>query len=554
MKTKTNVTPLIKNQFIKTGIYAMLWVMATFVLYWFQLSGGWRVDDFHHLLFLSQHTKFEYIYSHEAIRLQSGAHYTPFNILTYDVTYRFFPLTQPFAFYGLHLILIGLAASTLFAALSQRLSVESAALGSSLFLLGFPIAGMSGQLMVDHYVIGFIFAGLFLYYYERSENNRTNLILSVAFYFLACTAKELFIPLIALIAIDPRKTIQNKIRVILAYAISLTVYLAIRTSMIGQFIGGYNGKLTSPIQVTIENIYTGIFNYFTTDLSAIVLGIIITGVIAHATILTLRHHGAWNTVILITGITAIVTIPLTPVADRVGPQAPTEIRFISMAWWLFAIISAVSISYATKQLGKRAGIIYGLILMSSVGWHTKTYIEHSPLSSMNKQFDAYSQYVINRDKCHLIDDMGWSSALADLHSAIWPNQPHPMVAPLEIIKARSKAGDAICAYKNGQITQIDTIKQITACDFNKPLGVKIDFNGTHISFEFKSDEKGDPWYYLEVPEQYLLKIDNNFTAPWPNHNRLENFRVLKITQDGGVTCSPLLHFKPDTSPTLNWQR
>jgi len=532
----------------------MLWVAATFALYWFQLSGGWRVDDFHHLLFLSQHSTFEYIYSPEAIRLQSGAHYTPFNILTYDLAHRFFPLTQPFAFYGLHLILIGLTASSLFAALSQRLPVESAALGAGIFLLGFPIAGMSGQLMVDHYIIGFIFAGLFLYYYERSENNRTNLILSIVFYFFACTAKELFIPLIAIIAIDPRQSKQQKIRLTLAYITALAIYLALRTSMIGQFIGGYNGKLTSPLHTTLQKIFTGIYNYFTTDLSAITLGVITLGVMAHVILLITRRYGSWAALFLMAGVVAIVITPLIPVADRVGSHAPTEIRFISMAWWLFSIISAVSISYAAKQFGKKAAIIYSIIILSSVAWHTKTYIDHSPLSSINKQFDAYSQYAINRDNCHLIDDMGWSSALADLQTAICPDQPHPMVAPLEIIKIRSKTGDAICAYQNGHITQINTIQQPAVCDSNKPLSVKINFNGSHISFEFTSDDNGDSWYYLEVPDQYLLKIDNNFTAPWPNHNRLENFRVLKITQDGGVTCSPLLHFKPDTSPTLNWQR
>ena len=532
---------------------SLLWISATFILYGFQLTGGWRFDDFHHLLFLTQHQSFEYTYLPEAIRLQSGAHYTPFNILTYDLAHRLFPLNYPSGFYALHLMLLGLACAALYSALSRSLPVWASILGASAFLIGFPTSGISAQLMTGHYVIGFIFSGLFLYHYERSTRQRTPLTLSILFYFLACASKEIFAPLIAIIAIDPRRSLNQRIRLTLLYFFALAAYIILRSLMIGQTIGGYNDGFGNAIPHAIQTIISGIIAHYTSTNSGILLGLISLIVVSHAATSSIYNHGLRATLLIAAGLFAVIVVPLIPVANQVSPNSPTEIRLMTLYWWLFAIISAISTSIAARQWGKTSATIYGLIIIASIAWNTKNHIDHGQLSAINKKFDAYSEYALDQKNCHLIDDMGWSSALADLQTAIYPDRKRSIVAPIEIIQTLGKPGDAICKLENGEITQTGFIDKAKPCDTNARLGAKLHFNGSHITFNFESDET-DPWYYIEVPDQYMLKLHDGLKGPWPNHDRLQTFRVLKITSSGNVTCSPMLHFKPDASPELTWRR
>lgn len=159
-----------------------------------QLGAGWRFDDPHHLAFLSGYRQFEYFYDPAVARLQSGAHFTPFNIWTYDIASRIFPVGQPAGFYALHLALIGLAGGLLCRFLEPRQGLGAAWVAAVVFLAGFPVAAISGQLMVGHYLTGLCFALLCLITF-RPQDARVSW-LSVAFYFLACLSKEVYVPLI----------------------------------------------------------------------------------------------------------------------------------------------------------------------------------------------------------------------------------------------------------------------------------------------------------------------------------------------------------------------
>ncbi len=50
-----------------------------------------------------------------------------------------------------------------------------------------------------------------------------------------------------------------------------------------------------------------------------------------------------------------------------------------------------------------------------------------------------------------------------------------------------------------------------------------------------------------MPGAYFLNLPANFIMPYPDRQRLKDFRLLKINADGTVVCSPLLHFDPTSS-------
>lgn len=49
------------------------------------------------------------------------------------------------------------------------------------------------------------------------------------------------------------------------------------------------------------------------------------------------------------------------------------------------------------------------------------------------------------------------------------------------------------------------------------------------------------------PAPIFLKLPASFVMPYPDRQRLKDFRLLKINADGTVVCSPLLHFDPTSS-------
>lgn len=533
-------------------LWIMTWVAVAFILYGFQLSGSWRFDDGHHLLFLSKNFNLNYFYSPDAAILQSGAHYTPFNIFTYDLAHRFFTFQHPEGFYVFHLVLLGIATGALFLCLSLVTSFWPALLGTTFFILGFPIAGISGQLMVGHYVTGYIFAGLCLYFYERALRNRSFSSASVIFYFLACLCKEIFVPLIAIFLIDPRQPIRERIRHIAIYGAALVLFWIIRTIMVQQVVGGYNDVLQTPLNQVLKNILSGFISYFFGTRSGSALGTLCVLALAVSLYAAFKRFGLWATLFISAGVLGIIVVPLLPVSFQIGPKTPVEIRLITMFWWLMAFATTLATAYILKRFGMKTFFVCGGFFLAVLSWNTTQYIKHGELASTAKQFDAFSNYVIHKTPCHLIDNMGWSSAVNDLYAAIWPGQRHPIVGPLEIIQLEGKPGEKICRYENNSIVMVGEINGQKTCDMTAPLGVTLTYNGSHLTFSFTSNDPGT--YYFEVPNKYFLALPSKLTGTYPDKTRFANFRVLKIMKTGEVTCSSLLHFIPSVSPILHWQR
>lgn len=528
-------------------------MLITVSIYSFQLSGGWRFDDAHHLLFLSQHTAFEYIYQPIAARMQSGAHYTPFNILTYDLAHRLFSFQQPAGFYGLHLLLLGTGVVAVFLYLSRLVGLTAAVTGALFFLLGFPIAGISGQLMVGHYVLGFIFSGFSLYYYDIAVCDKRISIRSLLLYFLACISKEIFVPLIAIVMIDPRVPIKNRVHSTMAYVAAAALFWTVRALIVGTFFGGYNNGLPVPLGDGLKTIFTGILDYFILTPDGIAAGTISCVVIGIAAYASLRNFGPTATLLIAVGVFGMLFAPLLPVSLQIGPKAPTEIRLLTMVWWFVAFCAAISLQFVRQRTGILSASMLALLILAALSWNTTHYLKHGELAAVERQFDSFTYYVFNKIPCNLVDTHGWSSWTHDLYGAVWPGLSHPVIAVEEIIRVIAAPGSKICRYKNNRIVEDHgKFERNIFCNFGAPLRVRLHHDGVYVDFAFGPEEHGI--YYLEVPGKYFLELPVRLTGAMPNLLRFENLRILRVTKGGGVICSPLLHFLPMSEPTLVWQR
>lgn len=255
---------------------------------------------------------------------------------------------------------------------------------------------------------------------------------------------------------------------------------------------------------------------------------------------------------MLCGAVATVVVPLLAVANQVGPQNPVEIRLLSMFWWSLAFAFAGALAYLCKRFGAQLSLGLGAATLAVVAWNTHVYQREGELSSVEKQFDSFSQYVVQKAPCHLVDTMGWSSAVDALYSAVWPGSQHPVVAPLEVIELDAKPGDAVCRYEANRIVESGRVKAQRQCDMTAPLGVELAYDGARIAFDFSSNV-GDV-FYVEVPGKYVLRLPSKLTGAFPDTSRFAEFRVLAVRGPGELTCSPILHFSPSKPGRFVWRR
>lgn len=524
------------------------WVLLAFAAYSFQLSGGWRFDDGHHLAFLAGHGHFEYIYDAAAARLQSGAHYTPFNILTYDIPHRLAPFSRPAWFYAFHIALIGLAAAALHAYLRLLAGRAGGLVGAIVFLLGFPMAGMSGQLMVGHYIVGFGFAGLCLHAYERAARMGRASLAAVPLYLLACLSKEIFLPLILFPALDPRFGLRQRLLRTLPWLAAAALFWLVRTLVVANVVGGYNDGLPAPPLAALRDVLGGLYAYgtMTAGAAAMSLALALCCLIALAALW--RRFGPAAAAAVAAGAAAGTVLPLLPVALQVSPDVPTDIRLLSGVGFVLALAAAVAVRAAARLPARLA--VSGLVVLTTV-WATVDYVRTAPLFPFGREFDAVTRSLVERRDCYLVDKYGWSSWLYDLNRAMWPGSPPPLMAPREILDIRGEPGHAVCTFDSAGIHEAGRVPAGAGCAANAALSLDFRYTGSHLVMNFGPDP--DSVYYIEVPGAYFLKVPASFVMAYPDRRRLEDFRLLKIGADGAVACSPLLHFDPASRPGLRWK-
>lgn len=528
--------------------------LSCLFLYHSQLQGSWRFDDPHHLSFLQRFEHLDYFYKLDAARLQSGVHFTPFNILSYDLALKLFGQLNPYYFYLFHLSLISIAGLILFYYLRMRFADAIATTGALIFLGGFPIAGMSGQLMVGHYIFGAIFFFAQLVTYEKSRSSQRYLYLSACFYFLACLSKEIFVPAILFVLIDHRVSLRQRCIKILPYLLAFLIFLILRTVVIGELIGGYQSGIGTSLTQKIGMVMSGLTSYFLLDQYSAAMSLGFVCLIVFGLVRSWQLFGLRHTILISLSIFAAVLTPLIAVASQVGPQAPGEIRLIFFAWIVLCIITSHTLHQIGTVFGSRVSNLAAIAILSLVVVNTHHFMATNPLTEINQRFDVTAKFLAGKQTCHLIDQDGWSSWGADLRLALHRPQPLYLFAPSAVINAEAKPGDAICHIDHGQIKVVGDQLHTVPCKVNSEFGVSINSEKNHIHFAFEPG--GLRNYIVEVEHsnsRYFLQLPQIFSGAFPDKTRFERFRVWGIDHNNTPTCSGWLSYLPRIQSSYTWK-
>ena len=219
---------------------ALFLLLLCLLLNYSALMGNWRWDDSSVLLHLFQYSLVDDFIKAEVWREFSRTNLMPWMVLSYQVDLHLFGL-KPNLFYIHHLFALTASSMALCYLLSLWVRKPFAVLGAGLFLLSTPSLVVAQQLMTRHYIEGLLFCLLALIFFVKflRKESKRYLVMSVIFYTLSVTAKEIYVPLVVLLPFLPESNIRSRLVATLPFVMVVSVYIIWRNHMLGTLTGGY---------------------------------------------------------------------------------------------------------------------------------------------------------------------------------------------------------------------------------------------------------------------------------------------------------------------------
>ena len=206
-------------------------VILLWILYHHVLGNWWLLDDPCHLFYISQNGIYPAFF--DPARGFSPINFTPWEPLSLGIDYLVFGF-NPLPFYWHHMLSLSILLLCANAILLRFLSPFVAALSLSLFVASVPLCDAANHLMTRHYIEGLIFALVSIYLFMKAqEKDDANFFYgSALFYFLACLAKEVYVPLIVIMMAFPPPMIKSRLKSLYPFLVVAVGYTLWRFYML----------------------------------------------------------------------------------------------------------------------------------------------------------------------------------------------------------------------------------------------------------------------------------------------------------------------------------
>lgn len=206
-------------------------VILLWILYHHTLRNWWLIDDPCHLFYISQNGIYPAFF--DPARGFSPINFTPWEPLSLGIDYLMFGF-NPLPFYWHHMLSLSILLLCANAILLRFLSPFVAALSLSLFVASVPLCDAANHLMTRHYIEGLIFALVSIYLFMKAqEKDDANFFYGSAFfYFLACLAKEVYVPLIVIMMAFPPPMMKSRLKSLYPFLVVAVGYTLWRFYML----------------------------------------------------------------------------------------------------------------------------------------------------------------------------------------------------------------------------------------------------------------------------------------------------------------------------------
>ena len=532
------------------------------------LSAGWRWDDPSILLHAHQFSIVQDVLDPAVWQQFSPANLTPLLILSLEIDLILAGLS-PWFFYLHQLMLLAAAAFLLFVLLRLWCGTRFAITGAVLFLCGLPVMTVAEQLMTRHYAEGLVLALISIYGLVRYLRTRSILFwgLAILSYALAVTAKEVYVPLPALLLCLPESTWRKRWRASAPFFVVLAIYALWRSWMLPSVTGGYADS-ASYFSVAFLQQVMATYLSFPRLLSGsgwplfVALYVGLLGFYLwnkRAAVVTSDRGAAAVWPLFSVLVAALVLAPLAPLAQSPG--------IVQADRYLFALWAALSFSmaffagrFADRQSSRWSLPALGVLVVLSL---LHALPERQAMAAVGRAFDVQGEFIWQQNDAvayqpspEVLPVLWFVNGLADLKSGI-SNATSPVVVVDDIYLAQAQgkplfAYDPQCHCMRDQSAQAGLRLQQLSASLRPqaPMSVRFEYQQRTVNWQFGPYTDGS----------YQLVSDRIGVIPAPAQGQMRallaedaGFYVRYQSPEGWQSYSDEFRINHD-GPVINWVR
>ncbi len=525
----------------------------------------WTYDDTQIVKQAIQYSPYQYFSVPEIWRELSWTNLTPLITFSFDADLFLFGL-NPQMFYIHHLIVIWLCAIMFYMILQLWVPRSFAIAGAFLFLIGWPLAVVSQQLMVRHYLEGLLLSlASFWFFVSGLRREKAWMFMgSVLFYMGALAAKEIYLPLVFLLLALPEREFKTRlIRAAPLFGV-LAVYAIWRFHMLDVFLGFYGSTGGKAPVINAANAVA----LFLKQGLIMLLGPKVSKEYIFAlfflTPIVVFMVQKVRTALFIVLACVLTFLPILPVMSE-----SSEPRYFLLTWSMISILLAFVFNFLWNS--RSAYRVIGILLMASVSIFVLLYNREvwAQQLTISKQLSAEGNFILlkatGKDllRRQLREPIDFSG-LNWLRSHYYQSKEGASGFSDDIYLCENPiVGKTIWSYSVASQDVVDITSSVVSTkeDFCKriradaPLQVRVAFSkvGPFFSWHFGPYEKGSYSIILdEAVEKYELPSAGEIRLSLSRDLR---FRVRYDSTDGWTTYSPVLSVSVSKdSSQIIWQR
>ena len=548
----------------RADLVAMVALPLLVLACWQGITGTfWRADDPALVLHALQSPGLAAFTDPADWQRLSPSNLTPWVTLSFKLDLALAGLS-PRAFYVHQLVSAVLVAWAAYVLARRALPPAWALLGVVLGLAGAPTAAVTELLMTRHYLEGLLFALLSTLAFLCARSGRPGWAWGgAAAYALAASAKEVYVPLVLVLACLPaprdparRAQLPARWRLLLPYALVALGYVAWRRWMLGDVVGGY-GDAQSLLSAVSARAMAQAMARFPADLFgrawpvALVLSLPVAA-------MALRGRLRWLGFAAVAG--AAVLLPLWPLATGPGFSGPD--RYHYLLWWVLAAGLVAALRGASARLPVAPPLrdalglgLGGLLVLAAA---LQSAAAARPRGETMRAFDAVGRLIVAADArtafiapAAVLGGYWYVTALCELRQRSGAECPQALIPgwPLDARVQRLAVYDpATGAMVDASARLADERQRAAAIDQARPLSISLALDGGLVRWRLGPHRDGQYFVVSPALGRYPLPPEGELRT----RLREVPLQVQFDAREGWRTASPVLVLR--AGQPLAWSR
>jgi hypothetical protein len=529
-------------------------VILLWTLYHHVLGNWWLIDDPCHLFYISQNGIYPAFF--DPARGFSPINFTPWEPLSLGIDYLVFGF-NPLPFYWHHLLSLSILLLCANVILLRFLSPFVAALSLSLFVASVPLCDAANNLMTRHYIEGLIFALVSIYLFMKAqEKGDANFFYGSAFfYFLACLAKEIYVPLIVIMMAFPPPRVKSRLKSLYPFVVVAVGYTLWRFYMLNS-----SGMLSAYPHIPVKGkdlLYLPLSIIKTMGWDNI-LQLMMAGLLSMAFVFYILKNN-WRSNAFIFLIAVCVILPIMPVASTLYS------RYLFLFSFVHFIGMGAGLQYLCEAPFLRTFKTGAVVILAVVSLMVNLF----HIQKNIKGWQAYGKEISVEGK-FLLYNNDPNNLLVTAHGHCYWAFSALRKTVLGLPQGASYCiRDCICSYLypdkqvwvniNGQLVKYTgKMEKVTPENCGDKRELKIDFSYANgkLKWQFGPYKEGKYSLFLNGWDSGLIQVKRE--GEMDLEFDLENgYIIVKYeSYEGWKTYSPVLKFNRVSlhNGRMNWQR